>query len=275
MKTVVCPRFSVTGVLPPVTENPEPLMFREVMVAAAVPVEVTVMDLVTAFPTRTSPNASEEALRLNDGAEVFDALSWNATVFDDSFAVADKFIVCAALTAATFAVNDAVVDFAGIVTFAGAFTALPLEARATVKGVEEDAVAETVQVVFPEPVNEVLAQDSALSSAAEVAFDGGVRASENVFTIVPCVAVMMPAWLSLTDVMAAVNLAVVSPASTVTDAGTLIAARLLDNCTTDPPEGAALLIVTVHASEAAPAAPASAQLNPLSSAVWAEVEPLP
>ena len=41
------------------------------MVAATVPVEVTVTDFVTAVPTETLPNANELTLRLKAGAAAF------------------------------------------------------------------------------------------------------------------------------------------------------------------------------------------------------------
>lgn len=68
MKAIVWPCFSVAGILPPEIENPAPLIDREVIVAAAVPVEVAVTDLVTDLPTATLPNASDEVLRVSDGA---------------------------------------------------------------------------------------------------------------------------------------------------------------------------------------------------------------
>lgn len=89
------------------------------------------------------------------------------------------------LTAATVAVNEVVVDFAGMATFAGTFTALPLDARPTITAEGNAAVRETVQVVLPDPMKEVFAQESALSSAAGVPPEGGIKASENVFTIAP------------------------------------------------------------------------------------------
>ena len=52
-------------------------------------------------------------------------------------------------------------------------------------------------------------------------------------------------------------------------------ATLLDNCTSSPPEGAAVLKLTVQESEPGPAALAFAQFRPLNSAFGVEVEPLP
>lgn len=205
MKAIVWPCFNVAGVIPLVIENPAPLMELEMIVAAALPVDVTVTDLVTAFPTRTSPYASDDVLSVNDGADDFEPFNWKATVFDDPFAVAETERVCAELTAATFAINEALIALAGIATFAGTFTALLLEARPTITAVGNAVVSDTVQVVLPDPMKEVFAQVRALSSAARIPPDGGIRASENVFTTAPWVALMIPAWFDATDEIATVN----------------------------------------------------------------------
>jgi hypothetical protein len=57
------------------------------------------------------------------------------------------------------------------------------------------------------------------------------------------------AWLLETAEMAALKLAVVAPAATVTDDGTETAALLLARFTTVPPAGEAELSVTLHESE--------------------------
>ena len=72
---IACPGWSVVGKLPPASENPMPVMEPDLIVTGEVPVEVMVTGLTTDLPTGTSPNASEEVLRLNDGAEDFDAFS--------------------------------------------------------------------------------------------------------------------------------------------------------------------------------------------------------
>ena len=84
-------------------------------------------------------------------------------LFDDAFAVAEMVMVCALLTAATFAVNEAVVEPAGTVAPAGTVTALLLLASATLKpplGAEPDRL--TVHGSANDPVIEVVVQDSAL-----------------------------------------------------------------------------------------------------------------
>lgn len=64
------------------------------------------------------------------------------------------------------------------------------------------------------------------------------------------VAVTVAAWFELTVAALMLNDAEVALAATVTDAGTVSPVTLLLSATLDPPEGAALLSITVH--EAAP-----------------------
>ena len=80
----------MAGKLPPVTENPVPEIASALMVTAAVPLEVSVTDFVTAVPTATFPNANEVALAVRDAVV---ALSFTAKLFDEPFAFADKVAV--------------------------------------------------------------------------------------------------------------------------------------------------------------------------------------
>jgi hypothetical protein len=57
----------VVGKLPPDTENPVPEIESELMVTAAVPLEVTVTDCETAVPTVMLPNDNEVELRVRAG----------------------------------------------------------------------------------------------------------------------------------------------------------------------------------------------------------------
>jgi hypothetical protein len=57
---------------------------------------------------------------------------------------------------------------------------------------------------------------------------------------------------TLTDVVVTVKVALLAPAATVTLAGTVAAAVLLESETTAPPEGAALVNVTVPVDELPP-----------------------
>ena len=65
----------------------------------------------------------------------------------------------------------------------------------------------------------------------------------------------------------AVNPAVVAPAPTVTFAGTVALALLLDKVTSSPPPGAAAVSVTVQAEDPGAFTLAGAQLTPLTVTV--------
>jgi hypothetical protein len=75
----------VTGRLPPETENPFPEIESELRVKAAVPLEVTVTDLLTAVPTETFPKASDVALSVRVGVVAF---SCNAMLLEPAVRVA-------------------------------------------------------------------------------------------------------------------------------------------------------------------------------------------
>jgi hypothetical protein len=61
----------VSGKFPPETVNPAPVIESELMVAATVPLEVTVTDFDTDVPTDTFPKDSEVVLKLNAGVAAF------------------------------------------------------------------------------------------------------------------------------------------------------------------------------------------------------------
>jgi hypothetical protein len=65
-----------------------------------------------------------------------------------------------------------------------------------------------------------------------------------------------------------------APAGTVTDAGTVTALLLLDRFTLNPPDGAALVSVTVQASVAAPVSVRLLQERELNATTLLEVPPL-
>jgi hypothetical protein len=155
---VACPGFKVAGKLPPETENPVPEIASELMVTAAVPLEVTVTDLDTAVPTDTLPNESDVALKLRVRVAAF---SCSETVFEvlpvDAVSVTDWALV----TEATFAVNVPAVAPAGTERLAGTVTALPLLARDTLRppvGAALDKL--TVHASASDPVIEVLLQET-------------------------------------------------------------------------------------------------------------------
>jgi hypothetical protein len=76
--------------------------------------------------------------------------------------------------------------------------------------------------------------------------------------------------LLATALVVTVNVAVVAPAATVTDAGTWATAGLLDvNATTAPPVGAGLSKVTVPVEETPPSTDVGFTLTALSAATGA------
>jgi hypothetical protein len=69
----------------------------------------------------------------------------------------------------------------------------------------------------------------------------------------------------------AVNVAVVAPAATVTDDGTVTAVLLLERVIANPPVAAAAVSVTVHESVPAPAIVAFVHVSALSAACAARL----
>jgi hypothetical protein len=82
----------------------------------------------------------------------------------------------------------------------------------------------------------------------------------------PNAAPMMAVWAVLTEETVAVKAALVAPAATVTEAGTVTALLPLDRVTLTPPLGAAVLRVTVQASVPEPVMDVLLQLRVLSEA---------
>lgn len=157
------------------------------MFTDALPVEVTVMDFVTAVPTETSPNCTEEVLRLSAGVEagVFTALSRNETLREELLAIAEMVTVCAFETGATVAVNEAVTDPGATDAAAGTTTELLVLASAIATAFDVLPVRDAVHVVLPAPVKEVFAQESDFSSGVPTAVVAGEREIENDFAILP------------------------------------------------------------------------------------------
>jgi hypothetical protein len=145
----------------PVAPNSEPATEIEEIVTVAVPVEVSVTDCVAVLPAATFPNDIDEVLTAKTGVAAF---SCRETVLDVIPVVAVSVTDCAALTAAAFATNAALVAVTGTVTEPGTVTELLLLARLTVRppvGATPDRL--TVQVFASDPVMEVLLQEIALT----------------------------------------------------------------------------------------------------------------
>ena len=148
-------------------------------------------------------------------------------VFDPPFRVAVSRAVESLETAATVAVKVALAAAAATVTDAGTATLELLLARAMAAPPEGAAPdRETVQVADAAPVIVVGVHDKALNCGA-----GGWTVTVVVTLSLP-VAVIVTGWLAVTEPAVALKEALVEPAGTVTEAGTVRAALLLLNDTT-------------------------------------------
>ncbi len=261
----------MAGKLPPETEYPVPEIESELIVTAAVPLEVTVTDFVTAVPTETLPNASEVALSPSAGIAAF---SCTVTLCDDPFALAAIVAACKVVTEATVAANDAVARPEATVTLAGTVTALSLLATATFTPPDGAAeLSDTVHVVVPAPVKELLPQDNALIDGADVDADPP-NAIDVVFATDPCVAVSATDCDAVTADTFAVKLALMAPDGTETEAGTVTALLLLARLTVTFLFESSALSVTVQESVPAPIIDDFAQLSSVSEGT-VEAEPWP
>ena len=261
----------MAGKLPPKTANPVPEIESDWMVAATVPLEVTVTDFVTAVPTETLPKASEVALRLRAGVAAFSCI---AKLCDEEFALTANVAFCAVLTEATFAVNDVVDVPEATVTLAGTVTALSLLATLTPRPPDGAAeLSDTVHAVVAAPVKELLPHENALIEGAN-ADAAPPRLIEVVFEVVPCVAVRVAVCDVVTPDTVATKLALVEPEGTDTETGTVTATLLLARSTTMPLLGAGALNVTLQGSGPAPIIDELAQLSPAREAAD-EADPWP
>jgi hypothetical protein len=174
------------------------------------------------------------------------------------------------LTEDTVAVKLAVVDPAATVTEAGTVTAELLLATLTANPpLGAAAFSVTEQPSVPAPVIDPLTQVSALNTGTLVP-----SCSAKVLATLLALAVSVTVWAVLTEDTVAVKLAVVDPAATVTEAGTVTAELLLARLTANPPLGAAPLRVTVQLSVPAPVIDELVQFRLVKVGVLAEV-PLP
>jgi hypothetical protein len=163
-------------------------------------------------------------------------------------------------------VNDAVDAPEATVTAAGTVTALLLLATVTLTPVEDAAeLSDTVHVVVPAPVNELLPHDKALIEGANGDPDP-LRLIEVVFEIVPWVAVSVAVCDELTADTLAAKLALDAPEGTETEAGTSTALLLLARFTAMPLLPAGAVNFTVQLSEPAPVIDEVEQLSAASAA---------
>ena len=145
--TADCPGFSVTGKVAPVIVNPVPVSVAALIVSGDVPDEVRVTDWLVGVLSVTFPKARLFVLRLRMIVCAF-SCSVNTLVLPpaDAVSVAVVFDV----TAATAALNPAVVDPAATVTEAGRVTdELLLDSVTTVPPAGAAAVSVTVHASVP------------------------------------------------------------------------------------------------------------------------------
>ena len=145
-------------------------------------------------------------------------------------------------------VNVPVVAPAATVTVPGTVAAdVLLEDAVSVKppvGAGLDSV--TVPVEFAIPPTTVV------GFRASVVTVGAVTPTVAVLLVVPVVPVIVAVTFEATATVVAVNVAVLEPAATVTDAGTVVDASLDARVTASPPVGAFALRVTVPVEELPP-----------------------
>lgn len=158
-------------------------------------------------------------------------------------------------TGPAVAVKVLLVNPEDTVTVAGTVTAAWSEDKLTVYAAVAALVRETVQVEVP-PGFRVVGEQFKADRAA-----GAYNASENVCEPPLRVAVRVALVLLATAAAVAMKVAVYNPAFTVTEAGTVAEALLLDRVTVTPPAGAGEVRVTVQALVPGVATEAGVQLS--------------
>jgi hypothetical protein len=264
-----CPGFSVVGNASPEMLNPVPVTDPELIVSAAVPVELMITDCVDVVFTVTFPKATLVEAIVHAAAVAF---SCSEVALLTPPAVAVIVAVCAVLTAATVAVNAALVAPAGTVTEAGTATEVLLLASATANPpLGAAAVRLTVHASVAAPVSVPALQARPLKDGVG-ACCAAAGCSCSVTDIVPLYvfAVMVAVCVVETAATDAVKLTLFDPFGTFTEAGTCTAALLLESFTVRPlPALTVPLIVTVHTSVPAPLMLVEAQEKlPIATAAW-------
>ena len=159
-----CPGFSVAGKLRPEMLNPVPATDPELIVSAAVPVELISTDCVAVVFRFTLPNAM---LVLPIDHAALPAFSWIDVAFVTPLALAVIVAVCVVLTAVAVAPKDALTAPAGTVSEAGTVSAVLLLASATANPpLGAAAVKLTEQASDAAPVSDPLLHEIALRAAA-------------------------------------------------------------------------------------------------------------
>jgi hypothetical protein len=190
----------------------------------------------------TAPEARLEGLQLS-AETVAGATNVSVLVAEVELAEAETTAVASAVTALTVAAKVAVVAPAATVTDAGSETEALLSDNVTaVPPVGAATLKVTVQLDVPAALKEVGEQLSELTVGTMVAVSviEAVRLTEFAVAVTVAVlpVVMVPA--------VAEKVAVVAPDATVTEAGTVKVVLLSEIASAKPPDGAALLNVTVQ-----------------------------
>ena len=150
------------------------------MVTEAIPVEVRVTACVDAVFSATFPNAKLDGLIVSCGPAIV-APNCRAKLLETLPALAVSVTACAVVTDETFAVNPALVVFAGTTSVAGTVTAALLLIRLTLRPpLPGAAVRVTVQLSVPDSVIDALLQEIALNAANPLA-----PAAAGLFTVTP------------------------------------------------------------------------------------------
>jgi len=149
-------------------------------------------------------------------------------------------------TATVVTVNVVLVEPAGIVAVAGTVAELEL----LLSEIGSPPVGAAVPIVTV-PV-ELLPPKTLVGDKVSAVTVGGLIVNVAVADLPLAVAVIVAAALVDTGTVVTVKVALVAPAATVTEAGTVALALLLDRLTASPPVGAALEIVTVPVEDAPP-----------------------
>ena len=201
--------------------------------AAADKVTVPVLDV----PPATDVGFKET--ELSDGP-VGPPVTVSVAAWLETPVLADSDDVVVAATAAVVTANDADLVPLGTTTVAGTVAApVLLDARFTTTPPGPAISARvTVAVVFTPPATDALASDNAVTL-------GGLTTSSVVAVAVSSVALIVAVTELATCVVPTVKVLLIEPAGTVTVAGTVTPARLLESETTIPPVGALLDNVTV------------------------------
>jgi hypothetical protein len=206
-----------------------------------------------------------------------DAFNCKAKVSATPPALAVRVAVCAVLTEETAAVKLAVVDPACTVTEFGTVTAESLLDRLTAKPpLAAAAFRMTVQLSVPAPAIDPLTQVMPVNPGRAIpVWPDAFNCKANVSATPPALAVRVAVCAVLTEETAAVKLAIVDPAGTVTEVGTVTAESLLDRLTAKPPVAAAEFNATVQLSSADPVVPSKAQLSDVNSTLVVALAAVP